>query len=368
MDIVFRVDANRRIGYGHLSRCLALAGALRRFGLASTFAVSDASKSTVGRIAEQGHGTTVLNSEPKHRNPGTWWRADAERMVEAVDAENTAAIVVDRYGLDHRWERRVAEHLEAPVVVVDGLARRRHDCDLLVDPTYSCGGPGRRWSSLLPARARLLAGPRFALLREEFTEALARGRTRDGTVREVLVAFGGSDPKGATKMGLEAVLSLPGDELFVTVVAGGANPHVDRLKRRCNQDGRAKLVVDTDEMARLMNRADLAVGAAGTMTWERAFLGLPAVVVTIAANQLEIAEQVDATGAIDYVGRLEQVDVPLVRARLERLIGDRDRVARMVECNRTLMGNARSSGAHEVARQIYQLATSKGTGRAARAP
>ncbi len=56
-----------------------------------------------------------------------------------------------------------------------------------------------------------------------------------------------------------------------------------------------------------MQRADLAIGAAGTTSWERCCLGLPAIIITIAENQKRIAAALEREGAILWLGDLEKV-------------------------------------------------------------
>ena len=60
-------------------------------------------------------------------------------------------------------------------------------------------------------------------------------------------------------------------------------------------------------MAEFMANADLCLGAGGTTTWERCFLGLPAIVTAIAENQLEICRDCADAGLIYYLGRWDVV-------------------------------------------------------------
>ena len=55
-----------------------------------------------------------------------------------------------------------------------------------------------------------------------------------------------------------------------------------------------------EDMAELMTNADLAIGAAGSTAYERAILGLPSILVTVAENQREIARlMAEARATID---------------------------------------------------------------------
>jgi spore coat polysaccharide biosynthesis predicted glycosyltransferase SpsG len=56
------------------------------------------------------------------------------------------------------------------------------------------------------------------------------------------------------------------------------------------------------EFARIMSTADLAIGAGGTTSWERMCLGIPSIVVSIAANQNSACEKLGRDGLINYLG------------------------------------------------------------------
>lgn len=100
-------------------------------------------------------------------------------------------LVIDHYGLDLRWERLVRPFVGS-IFVIDDLADRRHDCDLLLDQNYYRGAESR-YAALVPASCHQLIGPGYVILRPEF-ERLKATRERDRTtVRRILVNFGGVD-------------------------------------------------------------------------------------------------------------------------------------------------------------------------------
>jgi len=66
----------------------------------------------------------------------------------------------------------------------------------------------------------------------------------------------------------------------------------------------------------LIARADLAIGAGGATTWERACLGLPSLVVTIAANQLPFAQALDQAGHLQWLGDGARMSVKQIRSAL----------------------------------------------------
>ena len=83
----------------------------------------------------------------------------------------------------------------------------------------------------------------------------------------------------------------------IDIVLGGDAPHLKRVMEATRSDTQTHLHIDTPAMAKLMAEVDLAVGAGGTTTWERACLGLPAIVTAIADNQRDNVRALAAAGA-----------------------------------------------------------------------
>ena len=73
-------------------------------------------------------------------------------------------------------------------------------------------------------------------------------------------------------------------------------------------------------MAELIANADLAIGAGGTVTWERLCLGLPALVVSVADNQKVIAEDCARSGLQVYLGPASDVSQAVLTAALQTVL------------------------------------------------
>ena len=176
-----RVDATDEMGTGHFMRCLALANALGRRGGRVQFFGRRIPEALRDMAVLNGHSVSLLESRdraPEADGPvhahwlGTTQRADAERMTDALQEDPADAVIVDHYALDARWESTLRKHAGL-VMVIDDLADRRHDCDLLVDQNLF-KDMSSRYASTASRECRLLLGPDYALLREEFREARSR--------------------------------------------------------------------------------------------------------------------------------------------------------------------------------------------------
>jgi UDP-2,4-diacetamido-2,4,6-trideoxy-beta-L-altropyranose hydrolase len=201
-------------------------------------------------------------------------------------------------------------------MAIDDLANRPHDCDLLLDQNYY-REMQMRYDDLVPAGCRLLLGPRYVLMRGEFLEARKTIRARDGQVRSILLSFGASDPTGETVKALQALASSPLRTAAVDVVVGGANPQAGRVAELVAALPRAELHVHVNYFAKLIAAADLGLGAGGATTWERCFLGLPAVTVVTAPNQARTTRDLGELGAIHVLGEADTCGVETYRRVLD---------------------------------------------------
>lgn len=310
LSIAFRVDAALEIGTGHVMRCLTLADALRARGAECLFLCRPHPGNLMTQIASRGHRVVALAPPPPMATPqvsddpahahwlGASWQEDADQTLAALAGKRLDWLVVDHYALDHRWERTLRSAC-GRLMVMDDLADRIHDCDLLLDP--SLGRKQSDYSPLVPNGGELLLGPRHALLRPEFAahrdESLARRETPE--LRHLLLTMGGVDKDNATGRLLAALdtTTLP-PKLRITVVMGPHAPWLQDVQAQATQMAVPTHVrVGVDDMARLMTESDLAIGAAGSTSWERCCMGLPTIQLVLAENQIECARWFEKLGA-----------------------------------------------------------------------
>lgn len=317
MRIGFRADASISIGSGHVMRCLTLADALAREGDQAFFVMRDLPGHLLDLIQRHGHACTLLpapsggaqNEGPPPHAPwlGVPWQVDAKETAAALQKKGSFDwLVVDLYAVDARWERTLQQP-GLQILAIDDLADRPHDCDVLLDQNLQ-EAPDR-YARLVPETTRLCLGPEHALLRPQFAAARRKLKPRDGSVRRVLVFFGGSDPDNLTERALAALSTLDRSELVIDVVVGASNPRRERIAELCASQRGVNFHFNLPDLAALTAVADLAIGAAGVTTWERACLGLPALVVTLATNQRPVATCSEASGILRWLGDGHEVSV-----------------------------------------------------------
>lgn len=341
--IAFRVDASSQIGTGHFMRCLTLADALKQRGAQIRFVSRHMPVHLIDMLAAKGHEFKLLNSsssEPVYNDLshshwlGISQHADAEDTIQALSDQTWNWLVVDHYALDTRWESMLYQSVKN-TLVIDDIADRTHDCDVLLDQNFYTD-KDVRYIGKVPERCQLLLGPRYALLRDEFRRLREQVKPRSGPVKRVLIFFGGVDAANYTERAIEALASIGCQDLHVDVVIGAQHPHREHIESACI-DHAFVYYVQTNRMAELAAVADLAIGAGGSASWERCCLGLPALIVSLADNQIDIAKALDLFGACRYIGSLEMASASVLRSAIIDLLNHQGHLRALSEKSYSLV-------------------------------
>lgn len=308
--ILFRADASLEIGTGHVMRGLTLANALARQGYDCHFITRRCAGDMGQAIEAQGHrlhylhGTGAPDYGPHPAPPphaywlGGSWQADAEATACLLASLAPDWLVLDHYALDAAWEQ-AALPLGTRLFVIDDLADRPHIADVLLD--QNLGRKAADYAGRVPKGCRLLIGPEYALLRPAFSQLRAGSLARRSPPKlaHILVTMGGVDKDDTTSGVLEVLAraALP-EGAHITVVMGAQAPALAAVQQRAaGMAVPTRVLVNIDNMAEVMASADLAIGAAGSTSWERCCLGLPTLMLTLADNQAALAEALAKEGA-----------------------------------------------------------------------
>ena len=321
MKVVFRVDASLQMGTGHVMRCLTMAEALKENGANVEFICRKHKGHLIDKI--RSNGFNVFELELPARNKvdnklfhshwlGTTQQQDARDCTSILKETKLDWLIVDHYGIDEDWQQELKENYNK-LMVIDDLADRNHQCDILLDQTY--GRQQQNYKRLVPKSCELLLGSQYALLRPEFSKwrEYSLKRRSNPVPKNLFINMGGSDPNNITEQVLSEieVCKLPND-IEVIVVMGSTSPHLQRIMAiASNLAYRVEVRVDIDNMAEVMANSDIAIGATGSTTWERCCLGLPAIQIIIADNQIEIANSLDEVHAIKLIKKVNQLSLAM---------------------------------------------------------
>lgn len=272
-------------------RCLTLADGLKQLGAHIRFVSRElpvhfrdmlTTKDMEFALLDSKVGITLPDDLAHSHWLGVSQAQDAQETLQALSDQSWDWLIVDHYALDTRWESLLHGTVKK-IMVIDDIADRQHDCDVLLDQNFYTDMQ-TRYISKVPPHCQLLLGPHYALLRDEFRKLREQVQPRTGAVKRILVFFGGVDADNYTGRIVDVLSEMHIPELHVDVVIGAQHPCRIEIETRCAELGYI-CHVQTDKMAELMMTADLAIGAGGSAVWERCCLGVPSLSICVASNQ-----------------------------------------------------------------------------------
>lgn len=293
MNILFRVDASIWIGSGHVMRCLVLADEMREQGWNVKFACLPQKGDMCEFVIARGYEVIKLTAPieckvPKNTSDYDAWlqRGIKEDAYETIQyLKDIDWLVCDHYAIGEKWQRLIHNTTKVKIIAIDDLVRK-HEAEIVIDQTLNRKPDDYQSGELV------LTGMDFALLAPQFAEKriLASKRSQFTKPIKVLVTMGGVDLPNASLKVLQALISCSLDTK-ITVLLSERSPNFKRVAEFSNQYENITHLEFTSEMAELMLTHDVAVGAPGSTSWERACLGLPSIIIPLADNQFEISGQ-----------------------------------------------------------------------------
>jgi UDP-2,4-diacetamido-2,4,6-trideoxy-beta-L-altropyranose hydrolase len=309
-EIVIRADASVAMGTGHVMRCLALAQAWQDAGGRAVFAMAETTPTIRARLAAESCEVVPVATKAGMTD-------DSHETLALAREHHADWIVVDGYQFSADFQGALKAARFKILFLDDYGHAAPYSADLVLNQNvcaaealYQAGEP----------RTRFLLGPRYCLLRREFAAWRDWKREISPVCRHLLVMLGGSDPENLTARVIEALALANLEAVETTVVVGGSNPHfpmIEGLALRSKQP--ITLRRDVANIPELMAAADMAVSAAGSTCWELCLLGLPALLLDVAANQSAVAEELDRKGCAVHVGD-QRVPTEKIADALERLL------------------------------------------------
>ncbi|QWD37520.1 UDP-2,4-diacetamido-2,4,6-trideoxy-beta-L-altropyranose hydrolase [Polynucleobacter paneuropaeus] len=305
MNIVFRVDASIDIGSGHVMRCLTLARALREDGATCIFICRNHTGNMIDDIRKESFDVYVLPLDQSGSQEvfsyekwlGAPLLVDLSQSIQVLKDLMPDWVVVDHYGIDATWEIGISQFC-LRIMAIDDFSNRAHACNILLNQNITANKDA--YQHLVENSCTMLLGPSYAILRPEFVHlrSFSLSRRRESRLKRIFISMGGVDSLNVTSSILSALktCNLPGD-ICIDVVMGKNAPWRNEVNKiALSMPWLTRVIVDAKNMAELMSESDLAIGAAGSTTWELCCLGSPSILVITAENQRETALVLAETG------------------------------------------------------------------------
>lgn len=300
--IYIRTDGNAKIATGHLVRCLCIAQALEELGRKVCFLVSDDTsfsllkdlKDSIFHDVSFSFNTKILES------------AVYDNLELEIDelcgllGDHKSVILIDSYYATPNYFEALKAH--AYVAYMDDLRAFDYDVDLVINYDVIPPSKEEEYKQAYTKAKTALLGAQYTPLRKQFQNQ--KVKLKDD-VKNILITTGGSNPYHFAE-GMSSFLVSQGVDADIHIVVGRLFDNVEALEKLSKEYPQIHLHQNVTDMASLMKQCDYAISAAGTTLYELCALGIPTVSITMADNQVIMAETFDETGAIPYMGDIRE--------------------------------------------------------------
>ena len=339
--IALRVDASMIMGTGHLRRCLSLTQALLDCGAKVHFLIrrlDDVATQILQKFPASKnftiHWLPTPNFEyifeegapPNQHWSGVGWYKDVADVIAVMQEIQPEWMIVDHYAFDERWHGAVCQSLDCKLLVIDDLADRTLDADVVLDQNWDSNHEGK-YIGRLRQDPVWLSGPTFALLDKAYRDTLTYQFQDE--VKSIGIFMGGTDLEGASLKALYACRKS-GFLGPVEVATISANPYLPSLRNYCAHSFNTILTIDEPNLAPFFFRHDLHIGAGGSATWERCYMGVPTIAMVLAENQRIVLEPLRGMDVLEVAEEFneefqKQISALIANPALRRVMHEKSR-------------------------------------------
>ena len=297
--VFFRVDSGNVLGFGHLNRCLILADEFKMENFEVHFICQNLEGNLIKNIRKCGFKIhQIRNSNDTITNDFQKTKQILEKFQDRI-----SCLVIDNYRWNKKYEGKLRSMIKC-IFIIDDLANRKHDCDILLDQNLYTNFE-KRYEKLVSKKCMLLLGPKYILLRKEFFSCKKRKKIEK--LKKIFISFGGQDCSNQSIKVLNGIHRSKLEFGEINVVVGKSNKFFKQLRKISKQIKNVKIFSDINNISCLMEMSDLGVGAGGSMMWERAYLGIPGLVSIIAKNQELTARSMEKIHCVKNLGLAKNV-------------------------------------------------------------
>jgi len=266
MKALILTEAGKRIGFGHLTRCIGLYQGLKEKNIDIELIVNaDSSANHLLKGINHKRINWLKNREPIFKK------------LESIDI-----VIIDSYLADLDFYKKVSEIVKIPVYI-DDYKRLDYPKGVVISPSIY----GDKLNYPKKDGIKYLLGKDYIILRKEFWQIPKKKINK--RIKNVLITFGGMNHKNLVK---KIAKHLKNKFNFNTYIV------------EPNKNLSAK------DMLKLMLKADLCISGGGQTTYELARVGVPTIGICFAKNQLNNLIYGEKEGYLKFAGWFDEEKLP----------------------------------------------------------
>ena len=266
-NILVRADSSSKIGIGHIMRDLVL---VKQYSKANIiFACQDLEGNINSKIVEAGYKIKILKSNSLK---------ELDNLLKNLKID---FLIIDHYEINYDFEKQLKIQNPKLKMLSFDDTYEKHYCDILLN--HNIYADEKKYKNKVPENCKLKCGIKYTLIRDEFISEKKRQSKIQNSKFKILIAFGGSDFDNLSLKVLKVLKEKKDIKIYVLTTK--ANKNIDILKDFIKKYPNVKLIIDSNSVAKLINKIDLAIVSPSTILHEIIFLNKRFIAIQTASNQ-----------------------------------------------------------------------------------
>lgn len=309
--IIFRCDASASIGIGHLVRCISLARLFAKQGWPmAIMAPVEEFKHIIPKDLFVETIDEAFSDDVEH---------DAEKLIKFGNRLGASFYVLDDYRIDDSYQKIMRDN-NKKWLQFDGFINKSIWADIVLNTTLT--SQEKDYKKLLKnSQSRLLLGPEYLILREEFYSLKAQKNSQVESSK-LLVTFGGGDDRGAILECLKTLAKFESKYKEIVVVSGLNNPCNEKNKDwiASSKLSNISYLINPENTSSIYQECSAAICSGGTTAYELAYLDKPMIIVSMADNQIPQGLMWGKIGKAFYIGDYSTINTQLNKFLIDKLV------------------------------------------------
>ncbi|MEK6809612.1 MAG: UDP-2,4-diacetamido-2,4,6-trideoxy-beta-L-altropyranose hydrolase [Nanoarchaeota archaeon] len=293
--IAFRADGNTTIGLGHIYNSLAVIEALQKFSVEVHFITKNYPES-VAKLKQAGCLVETIDHSLSEAE-------SFRKTIQILKEKGISCLVTDLLEIKKDYSSELAKN-KITCVSIDILGKIALKSDIIINRT-TIQERFRHYDRT--GYTKYYLGPEYVSLRSEFLNANKEYHEINKKAQNLLLCFGGGDEFNLSARVTWILNKFAG--IKTTIVLGAAFNLEEELQEIISQlPEKPTVIKDAKNIKELLLQSDLAVCAGGSILYELAVTGTPAIIIPMNDHQVENAEEFAKLGSIISVGLHSEIE------------------------------------------------------------
>lgn len=302
MKVAFRVDGSKKLGLGHVKRCIVLAQNLQKRNITCFFITQF--KEIREFLESKGLDVFIIQKNN-----------ELQQIKQILTHENCTKLVIDS---KRKSIKKLLVNLDKQIktVLIDN-ADYPKQTDLIV--ISSVKDPKK------PYPENSILGTKYLL---HGIEKLSK--SRKPKTNSIILTMGGSDKYNITKKIVHS-FSKCNDDFSLMIILGKFYNKEKNLLQIINDDKRFNIIKNPPSLAHLMQCSSIGISAFGITVYEAAICHLPLLVISHSSENDSSAKLTEKYGWISYVGKYDKINYDELVKTTINLIKNKSKLKEMVQ-------------------------------------